>query len=198
MKIYTYPRSRSLRVLWTLEELGANYSTVKAGLRSCDPEARSPHPFGKVPFMEDGNVSVSETLAICIYICEQHPGTELYPVGAEEKATVNSWLSFALTDLESPVWGLLKQRVFTPESQRSSDLINLLRREAQEAVSRVVLRAGSPWIAGEHFTLADIFISHTLQWAKLCDVPLSTDLDRYIGQAMARAAFSRAETRNNQ
>lgn len=198
MKIYTYPRSRSLRVLWALEELGANYTTVKAGLRSCDPEARSPHPFGKVPFMEDGNVSVSETLAICIYICEQHPGSGLYPARPEEKATVNSWLSFALTDLESPVWGLLKQLVFTPESERSGDVINLLREEAQHAVSRVVLRAGHPWIAGECFTLADIFISHTLQWAKLCGVTLSADLDHYIGNAMSRAAFFRAETRNNQ
>lgn len=198
MKIYTYPKSRSLRVLWALEEIGATYETVRVDLLTPTPSVKSPHPYGKVPFLTTGNLSVSETLAICIYICEQHPDSCLYPTGAEEKAAVNSWLSFALTDLEAPVWSLLKQMIFTPESQRSQDIMSYFRHEASNAVSQIKLNPTHAWIAGDSFTLADIFISHTLLWAKLCGIEMDAEIENYINRAMSRPAFLRAQEKNNQ
>ena len=196
MKLYTYPKSRSLRAVWALEEIGVPYETVKVDLLSPAPAVKSPHPFGKVPFLVDGPCSVGETLAICLYICEQHPSA-LYPQDAAERATVNAWISFALTDLESGVWGLLKQLVFTPENQRSADVINYFRGEASSAVARVSLPAGQDWITGKQFTLADIFLSHVLMWAKLCGIPLSDELESYIARAASRPAFLQAQERNN-
>lgn len=122
MKIYTYPKSRSLRVLWTLEEIGAPYESVRVDLLSPNPSMKSPHPRGKVPFFTDEDISISETLAICVYLCERHTDEALYPTKIEEKAIVNSWLSFALTDLETSVWGLLKQLILVPDDQRTPDL----------------------------------------------------------------------------
>ncbi|MBX7020530.1 glutathione S-transferase [Providencia rettgeri] len=58
MKIYTFPRSRSLRVLWTLEELGVDYETVRVDMFSDKPKVKSPHSRGKVPLMVDGDVSI--------------------------------------------------------------------------------------------------------------------------------------------
>lgn len=197
MKIYTYPKSRSLRVLWAMEEIGASYDSVRVDLFSPAPNVRSPHPYGKVPFLIDGNVSVSETLAICIYLCEQHTETSLYPADSEEKASVNSWLSFTLTDLEGPVWHLLKQVVFTPANQRSSDLINYFRHEATKVISQIRLNPAHVWIAGDNFTLADIFISHTLIWAKLCGIEINNEIESYTIRAMSRPAFLRAQERNN-
>lgn len=197
MKIYTYPKSRSLRVLWAIEEIGATYESISVDLLSPAPDVKSPHPYGKVPFLTDGDVSVSETLAICIYICEQHPGTSLYPAESKEKASVNSWLSFALTDLEAPVWGLLKQMVFIPEPERSPDLMRYFKREASKVVSQIRLNPAHVWISGNSFTLADIFISHTLLWAKLCGIEMDKEIESYITRAMSRPAFLRAEEKNN-
>lgn len=198
MKIYTYPKSRSLRALWAMEELGASYESISVDLLSPVPRVKSPHPSGKVPFLNDGNVSVCETLAICIYLCDQYPGTSLYPAKPEEKASVNSWISFALTDLEAPVWSLLKQQFFTPKNQRSPDLISYFKHEADNVVSRIRLSSVHTWIAGDSFTLADIFMSHTLFWGKLCGVEMDKVIESYITRAMSRPAFLRAQERNNQ
>ncbi|WP_313046969.1 glutathione S-transferase family protein [Atlantibacter hermannii] len=198
MKIYTYPKSRSLRVLWALEEMGSEYEPILVDLLSPNPTVISPHPCGKVPFLTDEKVSVSETLAICIYLCEQHPDTCLYPTDPREKASVNSWLSFALTDLEAPVWILLKQMVFIPEGQRSPDLMSYFTHEASNVISRINLNPTHSWIAGSSFTLADIFLSHTLHWAKLCGIEMHKEIDGYITRAMSRPAFMRAQEKNNQ
>ncbi|TKJ85789.1 glutathione S-transferase family protein [Erwinia persicina] len=197
MKIYTYPQSRSLRVLWALEEVSADYEAIKVDLFSREPTVKSPHACGKVPFLIDGNISLSEALAICVYICEQHSATSLYPSHPKKKASVNSWLSFALTDLESPLWNFFKLVFFTPENQRSPDLMNYFRYEAVNAVSLIHLSADHEWIAGESFTLADIFMTHTLLWAKKCGIEMDRDINDYIIRTMSRPAFLRAQEKNN-
>ncbi|PHM45339.1 glutathione S-transferase [Xenorhabdus mauleonii] len=197
MKIYTYPKSRSLRVLWAIEEIGIPYDSVKVDLFNPDSDIKSPHPRGKIPFCTDEDISISETLAICIYLCEKYAGETLYPAKIEEKAAVNSWLNFALTDLEAPVWGLIKQLMFLPENRRSPDVVNYFRIEANKAVSQVKLIENDQWIAGENFTLADIFMSHTLQWAKFCGIPMDKSIEHYIDRAMNRPAFLIAQERNN-
>lgn len=197
VKIYTYPKSRSLRVLWTLEEIGAPYTAIKTDLLSRQPQVKSPHPFGKVPYLTSQDISLGETLAICMYLCETLTSGTLYPETPADKATVNSWLSFALTDLESPVWHLLKQLVFVPEDQRNHDLVSYFREETRNAVSRITFPPGQDWITGNTFTLADIFVSHTLQWAKFCGIFLHEQLETYLSNAMNRPAFVRAEEKNN-
>lgn len=178
--------------------MGAEYEPIRVDLFSQNPTVISPHPCGKVPFLIDEKVSVSETLAICIYLCEQHPDTCLYPTEPQEKASVNSWLSFALTDLEAPAWNLLKQMVFIPEDQRSPDLMSYFTREVKNVISRISLNPTHSWIAGSSFTLADIFMSHALQWAKLCGIEIHKEIDDYITRAMSRPAFLRAQEKNNQ
>lgn len=158
---------------------------------------KSPHPDGKVPFLEDGHCAISETLAICIYLCEKNADNALYPTDPVEKAVVNSWLSFTLTDLESPVWNLLKQVLFTPDNQRSANLINYFKQDATQVISRIKFNSADAWIAGNHFTLADIFMAHTLLWAKAGGIELNDELDNYILRAINRPAFLTAQERNN-
>ncbi|MDX7988667.1 glutathione S-transferase family protein, partial [Xenorhabdus sp. 12] len=189
MKIYTYPKSRSLRVLWAIEEIGVACDSVKVDLFDPNSDMKSPHPQGKVPFMTNEDISISETLAICIYLCEKYAGEALYPAKIEEKAIVNSWLSFALTDLEAPVMGLLKQLMFVPENKRSPDILDYFRSEATKVVSQVKLNGNDTWIAGKNFTLADIFMSHTLLWAKFGGISMDKNIEHYIDRAMNRPAF---------
>jgi len=106
-------------------------------------------------------------------------------------------LSFSLTDLEAPVWSLLKQIVFIPENQRSTDLMNSLKDEATKVISRIRFNPSHTWIAGDNFTLADIFLSHSLLWAKLCGLEIDKETDSYIARAMSRPAFVKAQEMNN-
>lgn len=197
MQIYTYPKSRSLRVLWVLEELGISYETIKVDLLESNPAIKSPHPRGKVPHLIDGNISIGETLAICCYLCDKYSGTVLYPSDLKTRASINAWLSFSLTDLESPVWNLLKLMVFTPENKRPPDLYNYFKQEAEKAVSQVEIKEKHLWLTGDNFTLADVFMSHTLLWAKLCGISLDRNIDSYIDRAMSRPAFLKSQARND-
>ncbi len=198
MIVYTYPKSRSLRVLWTLEELGMPYESIKADILCDAPEVPSPHPRGKVPFLTDGDVSICETLAICTWLCEKQPATALFPADPVRRAAINSWISFALTDLESPVWNLLKQMIFVPEAQRSAALTHYFKTEAAKAVAMVDLADTPPRIAGDDLTLDDSYKSHTLFWAKLGGITLSETLENYVNRAFSRPAFIQAQQRNNQ
>ena len=198
MKVYTYPRSRSLRVLWALEELGVAYETIRVDLFSDSEQQSSPHPRKKVPFLVDGEVAIGETLAICLYLCEKHSSHAFYPPRIEDQAAVNAWLSFALTDLEAPIWGLAKQKILTPEAQRSEAVMAYFAYEADRAIASFQLRQHQLWIAGEHFTLADIFMTQTLLWAKSCGLTLSVDIEDYLMRTTARPAFITAQQRNNE
>ena len=198
MQIYTYPKSRSLRVLWLLEELGVNYQANRVDLTHSESGNRSPDPTGRVPFLVDGEVKISETVAICMYICEKLADNDLYSTEPADKAKINSWLSFTLTDLESPVWGLLKLLVFTPEALRSQGLIQYFTNEANRASAMIARPTSQAWITGKDFTLADIFLCHTLYWAKLSGLVLDPVLLDYLERAMLRPAFVRAQLRNDQ
>ncbi|WP_230586678.1 glutathione S-transferase family protein, partial [Cronobacter malonaticus] len=132
------------------------------------------------------------------WLCENQPATALFPADPARRAAINSWISFALTDLESPVWNLLKQMIFVPEAQRSAALTHYFKTEAAKAVAMVDLADNAPWITGNDFTLADIFMSHTLFWAKLGGITLGETLENYVNRAFSRPAFTQAQLRNNQ
>lgn len=192
--VYTHPQSRSLRVLWALEELSAEYEIIKVDLLTPTPRVVSPHPRGKVPFLVDGDTSVCETMAICIYLCQQQPGTSLYSTQVDEQAQINAWLSFAMTDLETPVWGLLRQKIFVPEAERCEEMTRYFQQDAERALAS--LRLEHRWIAGDTFTIADIFMSHVLSWARQWGLELNQSLHDYIDAATNRPAFLRAQAIN--
>lgn len=197
MKVYTFPRSRSLRVLWILEELSVSYETIKVDLLDAHSNIKSPHSRGKVPFLIDGEIAIEETLAIGLYLCNKYPNERFYPSNLKEQSIINAYISFALTDLESPIWNLLKQIVFIPEAQRSLTLVEFFRKESERVVNQFDMVKDQPWIAGDHFTLADIFTSHTLFWAKLSGIHLNETVDNYISRAMNRTSYLKALERNN-
>lgn len=197
MKVYTFPKSRSLRVLWTLEELKLDYETCPVDLFSPQPAVSSPHPLRKVPVLEDKGQLIFETAAICQYLCEKQDAGTFYPRQPLAKAKVNEWLSFCLTDLESPVWALLKHKFLLPETLRSPAVVETAFADSGKALAAVRLEPQQTWIAGEHFTLADIFLSHTLMWAQLGGLSLSETLKNYVARCQQRSAYATASERNN-
>jgi len=186
-----------LKVLWTLEELGIDYESVKVDLLAKDSPLQSPHPFGKVPYLIEGDLSVSETLAICLYLCEKSTHHSLYPTDIEARAKVNAWLSFILTDLESGIWGLLKQLILVPEEKRSPDLVRYFTNEANNAISQISLNENTLWLASNEFTLADIFMAQTLQWAKVCGLTLPVTVYAYLEKTLSRTSYRKAVEQND-
>jgi glutathione S-transferase len=92
--------SRSERILWLLEELGAPYEVKRyerdAQTRLAPPELKAVHPLGKSPVITDGDRVVHESGAIIDYIIRRHGGGRLAPaLGSEAYETYNQWLHYA-------------------------------------------------------------------------------------------------------
>ena len=82
LTVYHLNESRSLRVLWLLEELGVPYQMVRFqrdASRRAPAELREVHPLGKAPVVRDGELVLAESGAIVEYLVERHSGGRLAP-----------------------------------------------------------------------------------------------------------------------
>lgn len=100
--------SRSQRILWLLEELGAPYEISHyqrdAVTNLAPPELCAIHPLGKSPVIEDNGQVVFESAAIVEYICERHGGAHLVPErGTPDHIRYLEWLHFAEGSAMTPI-----------------------------------------------------------------------------------------------
>ena len=87
LKLHFAPNSRAGRIVWLLEELGLPYDINKMAFHPQDlksDEHRSRHPLGRVPVLEDGEISIYESGAIVEYIIERHKNGGLKPEVASD------------------------------------------------------------------------------------------------------------------
>ena len=113
MKLYGFGPTRSLRALWGLKELGLEFEFIPVNLQAGEhrrPEFLALNPAGKVPVLVDGDLVLTESAAIVLYLAEKHPEKELMPTRLEQRAQVYRWVMFAMTELEQPLWRMAKHR----------------------------------------------------------------------------------------
>ncbi len=202
-KLYGYPRSRSTRVLWTLEEAGAPYEYVLVNLQKGEqrqPKYLSLNPVGKVPTLVDGDFVLTESGAICTYIGERAPEFRLVPASlTRERAEYDRWLFFVIGELEQPLWTLAKHTFALPESLRVPAIMPTAKKEFRRAAAALATALGDrEFVVGNGFTAADIIITHTLLWARGFEVPLEfANLEAYADRHSARPGLARAQEREH-
>jgi len=106
MKLYEFAPTRSIRVRWTLQELGVDFEAVTVNMLA--GEHRSPaflklNPAGKLPVLEDGNLLLTESVVIVLHLAEKYPAKGLMPTDLGQRARLYKWLMFAATELEQPL-----------------------------------------------------------------------------------------------
>lgn len=199
MRIYGCLRTRSVRALWALEEAGAQYDYVHVDLRKGEGR-KSPflqvNPGGKVPALVDGDVVLTESGAICVYIAEKFPAAKLIPVFARERAQCMQWCFFALSELEQPLWTMSKHTFVLPEQRRVSAIMDTARWEFGKAADVLAQSLGDrEFLVGENCSIADILVAHTLGWAQASNIELSRALQSYAQRLLSRPALARAQQR---
>lgn len=202
LKVFGCPNTRSLRVVWALEEIGTDYEYVKVDLLK-GAGRRSPYidlnPTGKVPTLVDGALILSESGAILTYLGERYPAAGLVPGAGRplQRAAYFQWAFFVLCELEQPLWTLSKHRFALPEKWRVAQIEDTARWEF--AVAAKVLdkhMQGRTFAVGDSFTAADILIAHTLLWARSAKVTFESQaLADYADRMVARPALTRARER---
>lgn len=201
LTVYGCANTRSTRVVWTLEETGAEYEYVPIDLRAgagWEPDYLAINISGKVPTLVDSEFVLTESAAICTYIGDRFPDAGLVPpVGTQERASYNQWCYFALSELEQPLWTIAKHHFALPERRRVPAVCDTARWEF--SIAAKVLAAGlgrRSFIVGDRFTVADILIAHTLAWACACELPLDYEhLPAYAERLWDRPALARAQQR---
>lgn len=194
--LYTFPHSRSLRVAWTLEELGLEYQCHHVALDKGEgqtAEHLARHPDGKVPVIEDGSLTLFESAPICRYLAEQYGDGALLPNDPAARAQVDQWLSFIITEIEQSLWNQAKHKFALPEDKRVPAVLPTCAWEFQRALSALERRYnGQENLVGNTFTLADLFLTHTLSWAISMKHRLPEPLMAYRERHIQRAAMARA------
>ena len=119
IKIYDFPHgARGLRVAWLCEEMGLAHTFVPVSFPP-DRSYRALNPFGTVPFLQDGNVSMSESVAMMFYIAQKYGPTDaLPPIDDERFAKVLQFTLLGEASLASPMTPLLAARFGAPDDQK--------------------------------------------------------------------------------
>src|SRR5438105_3900591 len=112
MRLFHVPNTRSTRVLWLLEEVGAPYDlTLMTADERRGEDHVTRHPLGRVPVIEDDEGFVFESLAILLHIADLHSEAGLIPpAGSHDRALVYQWSVFAMTELEPAVLEVFRAR----------------------------------------------------------------------------------------
>jgi glutathione S-transferase len=191
VRLYHVPNTRSNRVLWLLEEIGAPYDlTLMTADERRGEEHVTRHPLGRVPVVEDEDGFVFESLAILLHIADLHPEAGLIPpVGSHDRALVYQWSVFGMTELEPAVVEVFIAR--RAEDQERIDKGVESFREAT-AVVEDALDDGDYLVGGE-FTVADLVCGAVLLFGRRAE--LTDGLPRiadYLARLEARPARERA------
>jgi glutathione S-transferase len=192
LRIYGNLLSRAYRCLWLCREIGLEVQHVPVDLRTqskTDPYLAL-NPAGKVPTLVDGDLVVTESMAINLYLAKKHGG-QLAPRNLVEEALTLQWSFWVVAECEAAAVAILHYRR-PPANVRIHDE-DLARSQATLARVLVVLDAAlgtRPYLLGERFTVADLNVSSVLSSAKFggydfANVPRVKD---WLGRNFARPA----------
>jgi glutathione S-transferase len=169
MKLYGFGPTRSLRALWGLKELGAEFEFEVVNLVAGEnqrPEFLRLNPAGKLPVLVDGDLVIPESAAIVLYLAEKYPQKKLLPTDLRARAQVYRWVMFAMTELEQPLWRITRHTFLLPQEKRLPQDAALAREDfAHMAAVFERHMEGRTFIVGDAITAADCVAAYLMDWA---------------------------------
>jgi glutathione S-transferase len=175
---------RDIRLRWACEEAGLDYEVRSVPFDNRGPEHLSRQPFGQVPFLEDGGITVFESGACLLHLARK--SEKLMPRTPEGEAETLEWTIAALNSIEMvsvPWWfvGMSNDKNNPLESwmlQRLKHLEDVL--------------AQREWLAAGRFSVADILMTDVLRVPKVLAAGDFPAIRSYVDRACARPAFKKA------
>lgn len=190
-----FPRGyvRDVRVRWALEEAGLDYRVRSVPFRERGPDHYAHQPFGQVPWLTDGELSIFESGAILLHLAQRADSPRaqaLLPADPQRRSEAVEWLFAGLNSVEmaSVPWSVLK----------FSDVADGVAWERMNGFLEMRLDRMEPvlaqreWLAGQ-FSVADILMADVLRlpdrFERLSGHPACR---AYVARATARPAFAKA------
>jgi glutathione S-transferase len=190
-RIFHLPGSRSGRVVWLLEEIGAPYDvTVLTGDERREPAHRERHPLGRVPAIQlDDGTYMFESAAICLALAEQSPDAELIgPADSTPRALHFQWSVFAVTEIEGSLLALGAAREAEVDLAPGFERFNAIVTAVTDALG------DGEWLVDDRFSVADLLCTGVLGLAHSRGMlGRSPEATAYVERAHARPAYERAQ-----
>ena len=190
--------SRSLRVLWTLEELGLDYRlhTLPFPPRLHDPDFTGINPLGTVPYLTDGETRMTESSAIVHYLTRVY-GAGMLDVAPGDPAYGDwlNWMYHADATLTFPQTLVLRYGRFEPAERRQKQVVEDYTQWFFSRLKLVNARLDeAEYLCAGRFTAADITVGYALYLADVIGLGahLKPQTRAWLERITARPAFARA------
>lgn len=196
--LYHCHDARSLRPLWTLEELGLEYELqiLPFPPRVLQRDYLEVNPLGTVPYMIDGDTLMSESSAICHYLVEHYGPTQLaVAVSDRDYGAYLNWLYFSDATLTFPQTIYLRYTALEPEERRLPQAAEDYKRWFAGRLRAVETATNDrQFLCAGRFTIADICIGYALHLATTIGLGacLGPNATRYLALLRSRPAYQRA------
>ncbi len=198
LKVHFVAGTRAGRVVWLLEELGLKYEVnimpfTKEGLKSSEHRAR--HALGRVPVLEDDDVTIFESGAIIDYIIERHKNGGLKPASdTREFPSYLQWFHYCEGMVMPPMNQIVVQKFLLPPDRRDANVL----RQAENLLTKALIPVnealeGKDYLIGD-FSAADVMLGHACFMANRngCVSHEMNNMRRYISNIESRSAFKKA------
>ena len=196
-KLYGISGSRAIRSLWAIEEVGVEYEHVSVNFmdESKTPEYLAVNPNGRIPALQDGDVTLFESMAINLYLAKTYGG-DLYPGNPADEALVWQWSVWVMTEIEPPQMDIVVQKFFTPEEKRNAAVLAA----AEKTLARPLkvlddTLAKRDWLVGDAFSIADLNVSGVMMLLSMVkfDSSAYANVTRWAEACYARPSLERAK-----
>ena len=190
-KVIGSTKSRAFRVMWMLEEIGEAYDQIDAPPRS--PEAKKHNPLGKIPALVDGDVSLTDSVAIMTYLGDRH-GKLTAPAGTHARAKQDAMTFWLIDEFDALLWAAAKHSFVFPQEARVPQIKDSLKAEFTRSATVLADRLEGPFLMGDQMTHADILAVHCINWSIGAGFPRVDDrLGKWAAGLRERPAFKAAQ-----
>ena len=196
-----YGRNSSCNVqkaMWVLQEAGVDYEHIELGGDFGgldDPAFRAMNPHGKVPVLKDGDTVVWESDAIVRYVAATYAVGSLWPEDPAARAVCDQWMCWTAAK-HYPDWiALFWKFVRRPPGLRNQAEIDVHHAACVTSFTALDRRLGEvPYLAGEHFTMADVPAGMTLyRWFEMdIERPAFPNVEAWYARLRERPAYRKA------
>ena len=167
LRIHGIAKSRAFRCIWAAEEAGLAYEVIPVGF---GPDMKAAiaavNPNGKIPALQDGDLTLFESLAINLHIAGK-VGTKLMPAG-DDGSRVLQWTLWAGTEAEPGLMNWSYNTYIRPPEQRDPALAKAGIEATQQRLAVLEQHlAARPVLVGSGFTIADLNVASVFYGAWL-------------------------------
>ena len=198
LKLHFCSNSRAQRVLWLLEELNLKYNLNKIKFHPSElksDEHRQRHPLGRVPVLEDGEISIFESGAIVEYIITKHSDGKLKPnIDDKNYPAYLQWFHYCEGMVMPPMNTIVVQTIILSEERRNEEVL----RQAKNLLSKALvpvnhLLENNKYLIG-NLSGVDFMLGHSLYMSnKLgCVNEDMKNISRYLSLIAESIAFQKA------